>query len=98
MQAGQDCRIRIRTFCDDSTVTLQVVDSGIGIDEVTEAHLFEPFFRTRQSVESGKDHGTGLGLAIAARAVQINSGEISALNQVVDGITNGLIIRIILPV
>ncbi|MGH9861960.1 MAG: diguanylate cyclase domain-containing protein [Candidatus Acidiferrales bacterium] len=40
-----------------SYVLLQVADSGVGIDEETKAHIFQPFFTTK---EKGK--GTGLGL------------------------------------
>lgn len=76
---------------------IEVIDQGPGVAEEDLASLFEPFFRTRQSAESEKDHGTGLGLAIAARAVQINGGEISATNRRIDGAVAGLIVRIVLP-
>jgi signal transduction histidine kinase len=36
---------------------LAVSDTGLGMDPATQAHLFEPFFSTK---EKGK--GTGLGL------------------------------------
>ena len=39
-------------------VTLEVVDSGMGMDEETRKHIFEPFYTTK---EVGK--GTGLGLS-----------------------------------
>lgn len=48
-----------------SWVVLSVRDSGQGMDEVTRAHLFEPFFTTGKQ---GK--GRGLGLAIVYRIVE----------------------------
>src|SRR5262249_11812631 len=39
-------------------VRLTVMDSGIGMDEVTQARIFEPFFTTKVS-----QGGSGLGLA-----------------------------------
>ena len=39
-------------------VTLEVRDTGVGMDPETQAHLYEPFFTTK-----GKGLGTGLGLA-----------------------------------
>ena len=38
-------------------MTLTVRDSGTGMDEETQAKLFEPFYTTK-----GHDSGTGLGL------------------------------------
>lgn len=72
---------------------IEIRDHGAGVDSADIERLFEPFFRTQRSAESETSHGTGLGLAIAARAIQVNRGEISARNHA-DG---GLLVRIALP-
>ncbi len=38
---------------------IDVTDTGIGIDDETRSHIFEPFYTTKE-----KDEGTGLGLAV----------------------------------
>ena len=68
------CKIRIRTDQagqdDDASsnfITVEIADSGHGMDAETQKKLFDPFFSTKKS-------GTGLGMAIVQRIVDRAGG------------------------
>jgi len=61
---------------------LTVTDSGVGMDDETQAKMFDPFFSTR---EVGQ--GTGLGLSTAFGIVQDHDGGIKASSEADKGTT-----------
>jgi signal transduction histidine kinase len=49
--------------------TVEITDTGVGMDEEAQRRIFEPYFSTKAT-------GTGLGLTIAKRNVELNGGRI----------------------
>ena len=72
----------------DSSVWLEVADTGPGVSEELAGRIFEPFVTTRQ--ERG---GTGLGLAITRDIVQAHGGVIVARANT----PHGTVVRVELP-
>jgi len=54
----------------------EISDTGIGISEEKQKHLFEPFYRGETDMTS-KIEGTGLGLSIAKAIIDLKGGTIS---------------------
>lgn len=63
-------------------VEVSVSDSGPGIAAADLAHLFDRFYRSRQSVEpASSEGGKGLGLAIVKRVTELHGGEVSVASE-----------------
>lgn len=71
--------------CSEDFVQIVASDSGIGMDENTQAHLFEPFFTTKKY-----GSGTGLGLASVYGIVMQNKGTIDVQSSPGNGTTFSL--------
>ena len=78
--------IRLQLQPNDSTMTVQVSDSGCGIPPEEIPYVFDRFHRASQSPAGVKD-GAGLGLAIARRIVELHGGHISVDSAVNEGTT-----------
>ncbi len=68
-------RVTIRVSCDPSSATLEVSDTGIGVEAESLPHLFEEFYRGSDAKSRGVP-GSGLGLAICRRIISELGGAI----------------------
>ncbi len=64
--------ITLKTAHEADAITVEVIDTGIGIAPENVARIYDPFFTTK-----GVGRGTGLGLAVSYGIVQEHSGHIT---------------------
>ncbi|MCZ4408242.1 ATP-binding protein [Cryomorphaceae bacterium 1068] len=64
--------LTIRTSADDEYATIEISDTGEGMDEGTKSRIFEPFFTTKDVGQ-----GTGLGLSIVFKIIETHHGKIN---------------------
>ena len=68
---SEEGKIKISITDFDSRIVLRISDNGIGIDDKTKQHLFEPFYTTK---DIGR--GIGLGLVIAKHITDNHNAEL----------------------
>ncbi|KAA5540985.1 sensor histidine kinase [Roseiconus nitratireducens] len=68
-------QILARTYTTQTSVALDLIDTGRGVDNNTILHMFEPFYTT-------KDGGSGLGLPTARKIIEAHGGRISVQSEV----------------
>lgn len=74
--------IRINLRKADEYVTVQIADTGCGIETEKQKHIFEKFY---QGDKTRSSEGNGLGLALVKRIVDLSNGQISAVSEVDKG-------------
>jgi signal transduction histidine kinase len=77
---GGTVEVRTALESDGQQLCIEVVDDGVGIEELDQGHIFEPFFTTKKV---GK--GTGLGLSIVKNIVEGHGGRVSFNSRVGGG-------------
>ena len=60
----------VRTYGTADGVALDLIDTGCGMDQKTQSHVFEAFFST-------KSGGSGLGLPTARKMIEAHGGQIT---------------------
>jgi len=80
----ENSTIDIKTNINKDTFTLSVKDSGIGISQEDQEHLFERFFRGANVTNI---QGTGLGLHIVGKYAEIMNGVVSCESDLNEGTT-----------
>lgn len=70
-------RITLDAEADNDTVTIKVLDNGIGVDAEDLPHLFEPFYQVNRTVQRSQG-GLGIGLTLVRTIVEMHGGTISA--------------------
>jgi signal transduction histidine kinase len=71
-------KLFIELFEEQEHITIQVVDTGIGIADDKIGHIFDPFV-------SDKEGGTGLGLFITHEVIQSHDGTIDVMSNLNEG-------------
>jgi PAS domain S-box-containing protein len=82
--SGKHTVIKVHTEHTGNTVILKVKDSGIGISQEDQQHLFERFFR---GANVSNIQGTGLGLHIVSRYAELMNGNITCESVLNEGTT-----------
>ena len=81
---NEDSAITILTLLVNENVVISVRDSGIGISEEDQQHLFERFFRAKNATNI---QGTGLGLHIVRKYLELMNGRIEMRSKINEGST-----------
>lgn len=82
--------VAVEIVSDIKTLTIQFTDKGMGISKSELPHIFEPFYRAKNSVEIS---GYGVGLSIVQKILHIHNAKI----HVVSTLSVGTKISIVFP-
>ena len=70
-----DSTIQIRAIAPDGMVRVEVIDHGHGLSPDDARHVFDPFWRTQESVKAAK-RGSGIGLTLVKEYVRSMGGQV----------------------
>ena len=76
--------VKITLDADHQYMTVDVADSGVGIPEAEQGHIYERFYRGDKS-HSKEISGTGLGLSLTRKSILLHRGSIEVKSVVGEG-------------
>lgn len=74
-------RVDLQASAVNSEMEINVSDTGKGISEADQQHIFDRFYQVDPSRSGGGSHSAGLGLAIVKEIIQAHGGRISVRSQ-----------------
>lgn len=85
LQNAAQKELTVRMMAEGEGVRVDVVDTGVGMDESVRARVFEKFFTTKK-----RGQGTGLGLGVVQQVVEAHHGRIEVASEPGRGTTISL--------
>jgi signal transduction histidine kinase len=83
---SDDGEIIVRSRLDGDSVTVSIIDPGIGISPENVARIFDPFWQVEQR-STRRVGGTGLGLSVSRSLARLLGGDVSVESAVDRGST-----------
>jgi len=80
----RDGRIEIRIVREKLTLKISVLDTGVGIEEENQKHLFSEFYQVNRQRDEALG-GAGIGLALTRRLVELHEGQIGVKSKPGEG-------------
>lgn len=72
--------ITVNGFQSESQLIVQIIDTGIGMEQDTLMHIFERFYKVDES-RNRNAGGNGLGLSIVKKIIDLHNGEIQVQSE-----------------
>jgi signal transduction histidine kinase len=79
--------ISLQASSADGGIQISVSDTGAGIPDEAQSHIFDRFYQADLARRGGETHGSGLGLAIAQEIIQAHGGRIGVRSRLGEGTT-----------
>jgi len=80
--SGESRKININVLEENNKIIFTIIDYGIGIPDIDQKHLFDPFFRASNT---DAIQGTGFGLTIVKRYITLIQGDILIESKIKEG-------------